>query len=189
MLWDADPFGQRGLSIWQGFTWLARLNNTDLRVWDFSRTNLSGAWFMSADLVGTWLIDADLSGARLPSADLSNAQCVGADLSGADLFNARLDHTGFKGASFVGADLRDTDLRLADLAEVDLTDAIIGLHPKWLPPGWRLDAETGRLRALGGTQEISRERTGGRDVGVAQVPAQHPGQEAEQLGRVAPSSE
>jgi uncharacterized protein YjbI with pentapeptide repeats len=131
----------------------ARLNSTDLTDWDLSRANLSGAWFLNADLIGTWLIGADLSGARLSSADLSNAQFVDADLSEADLIYAKLSSTGFRGARLVGADLRYTNLRHADLGDADMTNAIVGIKPQWVPPGWTLDAATGRLQAAVGSEE------------------------------------
>jgi hypothetical protein len=153
----------------------ARLTNFDLEVWDLSRANLSGAWFTGADLSGTWLIEADLSEARLSNADLSNAQCIGATLSNANLFNAKLYNTGFKGACLVGADLRDTNLCDADLEEADLSGAIIGLNPKWIPPGWRLDVETGRLGAANGPEDISSCRSLDGDSGVANIPAPRPG--------------
>ena len=88
-----------------------------------------------ADLTGADLIDANLGGA-----DLTEATLAGADLGGADLTRARLFRT-----DFTRADLGD-----ATLIEATLTGA------KWpagspVPPGWKLDTRTGRLRAAAGT--------------------------------------
>jgi Pentapeptide repeats (8 copies) len=85
------------------------------------------------------LYGADLRGAELNGADLRRVSFAWARLNGL------LSEANLRGASFYGADLSEVCLDGADLTGADLTGA------RWpadapIPEGWKLDAESGRLR-------------------------------------------
>jgi len=134
---------------------------------DLTDTLLTGATFTSANLSG-----ANLSGATMPvqRATFNNANLSGADLGGGVRFNdALLSYADLSGANLRYADLHgafinDATFTRADLGDADLTEAktrdadfsgarLSGV--RWssntrVPPGWRRDADSGRLRRAAG---------------------------------------
>jgi uncharacterized protein YjbI with pentapeptide repeats len=129
----------------------ASLASANLYQANLGLAKLDAAVLSGADLKGAFLIGADLGSADLTNADLSLANLYLATLILTDLTRARLAYTKLAGAQFgetilTGADLTGADLSDSDLGDSDLTDA------KWpgatpVPEGWKLDADSGRLRA------------------------------------------
>ena len=81
------------------------LQNRDLRLAYFFRTNLAKANLISAKLQGAVLVAAGLQNAQLNYANLQNADLFGAKLHGADLNDAALEGASLQLAKLPGAKL------------------------------------------------------------------------------------
>lgn len=90
--------------------WNANLEQAELAVAQFVRTNL-----IRADLTGSDCEEADFSGARLWSANLTDA-----NLSRANLTNAELRNVTFENTNLVRANLAGVDLTGSSIAEAKL---------------------------------------------------------------------
>jgi hypothetical protein len=122
------------------------LNNTDLAHVNLFEMDLSGMILSGADFTGAQLFGADLQGANLGGTDfhgatLSQAHLFDvfagrADFSATDVSGADFHTDWLPGAKFAGADLRraslngtlldGADFTDANLADTDLTHAILG---------------------------------------------------------------
>jgi uncharacterized protein YjbI with pentapeptide repeats len=88
--------------------------------------DLSEADFSLADLSGVNLSGANLSQTDFELADLSNACLRGANLTGANLIDANLTGADLCSSNLCEASLNGTIFFLADLADTDLTRAVLG---------------------------------------------------------------
>ena len=123
---------------------------------DLTRAHLDGADLTRAHLRRAYFFSATLTGAILIRADLRGADLRGADLDGADLSRADLRDAVLTGTNPTRADLIDPDLIDADYIDADHIDAATftaaDLTGAWwpgdalVPPGWKLDTGSGRLR-------------------------------------------
>lgn len=110
------------------------LNNNfshmDLRGWNFTGQNLSGADFAGADLEGASFIDTILVGTNFEGANLKNTDFSCANAWGANFNETNCKDTVFLSAnlteaSFEGADLDGTSFAQANLTEANLQDTNI----------------------------------------------------------------
>lgn len=92
----------------------ANFKDADLRGYDLSGVNLSGATFTGANLEGT-----DLTGGNFTAADFSHANLKG----------AKVAKTRFKRAIFHHANLIDADLSTSDLTHAQMQNAILVTPP------------------------------------------------------------
>ena len=90
---------------------------------DFSGQDLRGFDFSSRDLSGARFVGADLRDATFFEANLDGAEFLQADLRGADLSRARGEHVGFAAADLRGAILMDVRLGHASFTDSRLEDA------------------------------------------------------------------
>ena len=95
------------------FAELVVKNKADLRMADFS-------W---SDLCGARLTGTDLNKANLYLANLSGINLEGSNLDGANLYLANLRNANLTGARLTGADLSGAKLTSANLYRADLTGA------------------------------------------------------------------
>jgi hypothetical protein len=134
----------------------------DLESADLTRANLRGADLSGATMPvqRATFNNANLSGANLSGADLgggvrfNDASLSYADLSGANLRYADLHGAFINDATFTRADLGDADLTEAKTRDADFSGARLS-GVRWssntrVPPGWRRDADSGRLRRAAG---------------------------------------
>lgn len=100
-----------------------KLDRSDLRGVDLSKTKLVKITLDRSDLDGANLEAADLSGASLKRATLREAYLVGVNLSGANLENADLEGAKLERANLSGANLTRANLEGAILTNADLSGA------------------------------------------------------------------
>lgn len=137
----------------------AQLREVNLSGVNLARVILSAANLWAANMTGVNLTGANLSGANLTGAVLTSAHLAGADLTNADLTGAIL-----RGANLTNADLGGKhqsaedfydgyDLFSARVIDTDLTNARLdgACWPRntAVPAGWRLDADSHRLKRAG----------------------------------------
>jgi hypothetical protein len=139
----------------------------DLRPVDLFGANLAGALLIGADFRGALISEGDLRTAVLSRSRLSRAIFTDSDLRDAfldasHLRHANLTETDLRGADLDYSDLRDASLRRADLrgASLDETefDGADLAGARWpedapVPDGWKRDASSGRLMAVGADSE------------------------------------
>jgi hypothetical protein len=94
----------------------------DIKSFNFSEFNLSGANLRGTDLRGANLRGTDLRDANLYGADLRDANLYGADLRGANLYGADLRGANLQGANLQGANLRETNLYFANFSGANLRE-------------------------------------------------------------------
>ncbi|MDB4958108.1 MAG: Pentapeptide repeat family protein [Myxococcales bacterium] len=100
-----------------------KLDRSDLRGIDLSKTKLVKIALDRSDLDGANLEGADLSQASLKRATLREAYLVGINLSGANLENADLEGAKLERANLSGANLTRANLEGAILTNADLSGA------------------------------------------------------------------
>lgn len=106
----------------------AKLNERNLRGYDFSHANLWEVKLRQADLRGADLSFAQMSGADLSGANLSGCMVKYAILSNAQLIGTKLRRADLRGSSLRRAclhraDLQGSNLRHTSLSETDLEGA------------------------------------------------------------------
>ena len=122
---------------------------SDLSGFDPEGRSLQGLNFSKKDLTVAYFQDADLRDTRMRETDLSNANLAGADLRGADLRGADLAGADLHGADLSGANLRGTEIVTRwkeNLDSTTFTGAKVADETCWLIPTRKGKKHPARIR-------------------------------------------